>query len=110
MMGLTLDIVIKTLFDVEASDAGALCEELELITAHYTDPRHLVGQLRPLDAALVRFESFEPAIEDRRQDLAHQVAAAIPPETVTRLIVWPDFSCSSTARAIRKASASSAAR
>ena len=35
---------------------------------------------------------------------------AMPPETVIRVMCWPDRSCSSTPRAIRNASASSDAR
>jgi cytochrome P450 len=39
MMRLTLAIVIKTLFDAEASDVAAISEELEAATNFYTNPR-----------------------------------------------------------------------
>ena len=39
MMGLSLDITIKTLFDVDAKDTGALGEELDAMTDRYTNPR-----------------------------------------------------------------------
>jgi len=75
MMGLSLDIVIKTLFDVDAHDAGALGEELNAITEWHTDPRTVWASVEgESDAAAANHLS--PRLDALIVDMIHERRAA----------------------------------
>jgi cytochrome P450 len=71
LMALTLDIVIKTLFDVDADDAGALGEELDALTEWHTDPKTVWSSVEGRDVPAAA-DHLSPRLDALIFDMIHE--------------------------------------
>ena len=94
MMHLALEIVMRTLFDADATDVAGLGAEIEAATNHYTDPRAVWSREARDDSATnpraghdtTRLDSLIAAIIDKRRSSGMDARD----DLLSRFLTMPD--------------------